>query len=167
MHAARRRLFLATLVLPLLAACGFQLRGAQPLPFESIHLGTGEFSPLSSALKRQVEANGTTRVVQDPAQAEVRLEVIKDARSKEITSLNSAGKVREFELRRSFDFRLVDRSGAERITRTSLLLKRTLTFSDTEVLAKEQEEVLLYKEMDADLVRQLIRRLAAAPAQGS
>ncbi|MDY0014285.1 MAG: LPS assembly lipoprotein LptE [Rhodocyclaceae bacterium] len=162
MPATRRRLLLAALAVPLLAACGFQLRGAQPLPFSSIHLGTGEFTELSSALKRQVEASGNAQVVSNPAEAEVRLEVLKDTRAREITSLNSAGKVREFELRRAFDFRLVDRSGAERIPRTSLLIKRTLTFSDTEVLAKEQEEALLYKEMDTDLVRQLIRRLAAA-----
>jgi LPS-assembly lipoprotein len=36
-----------------------------------------------------------------------------------------------------------------------------MSFSETVALAKEAEEALLYRDMQADLVRQLMRRLAA------
>ena len=166
MQRARRRLLLGSLAATALAGCGFQLRGAQTLPFQSIYLGMSEYSELAAALRRQIEASGA-HVVDSGAEAEVQLQVLKDARNRDITSLNSAGKVREYELRRSFDFRLTDRSGGERIPPSKISIKRTLTFNDNDLLAKEGEEALLYKDMDADLVRQLLRRLAAArPAAG-
>jgi len=160
-QATRRRLLLGGLGSTLLAGCGFQLRGAQAMPFHSIYLGMSEYSDLAAALRRQIEAGGT-QVVPSAAEADVQLQVLKDTRAREITSLNSAGKVREYELRRYFDFRLTDKSGAERVPVAKIFIKRTLTYNDNDLLAKEGEEALLYKDMDADLVRQLLRRLAAA-----
>jgi len=162
MESSRRRLLLAGLAATLLAGCGFQLRGPQTMPFQTIYLGMSEYSELNAALRRQIEANGSTKVMAAAAEAEVQLQVLKDSRNKEITSINSAGKVREYELRRSFDFRLTDRGGAERVPPSKIFIKRTLTFNDNDLLAKEGEEALLYQEMDDDLVRQLLRRLAAA-----
>jgi LPS-assembly lipoprotein len=161
MQATRRRLLLGGLGSTLLAGCGFQLRGAPAMPFQSIYLGTGEYSELTAALRRQLEAGGT-QVVANAAEAEVQLQVLKDTRAREITSMNSSGKVREFELRRFFDFRLTQRGGGERIPIGKIAIKRTLTYDDNDLLAKEGEEALLYKDMDSDLVRQLLRRLAAA-----
>ncbi|MFN0162016.1 MAG: LPS assembly lipoprotein LptE, partial [Burkholderiales bacterium] len=34
-------------------------------------------------------------------------------------------------------------------------------FNDTQVLAKESEEALLYRDMQTDMVQQVLRRLAA------
>jgi len=42
------------------------------------------------------------------------------------------------------------------------VLSRDVTFNDTEILAKEAEEQLLFRDMQADMVQQIIRRLAAA-----
>jgi LPS-assembly lipoprotein len=36
-----------------------------------------------------------------------------------------------------------------------------MPFNDSEVLTKELEEAVLYKDMDKDVVRQIIRRLEA------
>jgi LPS-assembly lipoprotein len=36
-----------------------------------------------------------------------------------------------------------------------------MAFDETQVLAKESEEALLYRDMQADLVQQIMRRLAA------
>ena len=41
-------------------------------------------------------------------------------------------------------------------------LNRDLTYSDSDVLAKTQEEDLLWRDMENDLIQQLMRRLAAA-----
>ena len=39
-------------------------------------------------------------------------------------------------------------------------LKRTITFNEAQVLAKESEEALLYRDMQSDLVQQIMRRLS-------
>jgi LPS-assembly lipoprotein len=76
--------------------------------------------------------------------------------------LSAAGRVREFELVRTFSFRLADKSGADLIAPSRIVLRRELTFSDDQVLSKEAEELLLWKDMQNDLVQQLMRRLSAA-----
>jgi len=160
-HATRRRFLLGALATAALTGCGFQLRGAQGMPFQSIYLGTGEYSELTAALRRQLEAGGT-QVVDSPTGAQVRLQVIRDTQSKTITSLSSAAQVREYTLFRYFDFRLVDTGGAEIIPAARITIRRTLTYNENDLLAKEGEEQLLYKDMGSDLVRQVLRRLAAA-----
>ena len=43
---------------------------------------------------------------------------------------------------------------------TTISLKRNLSFKENEVLAKEAEEALLYRDMQSELVQQIMRRLA-------
>jgi|JI9StandDraft_1071089.scaffolds.fasta_scaffold14832_3 LPS-assembly lipoprotein len=166
-HLPGRRRALAALAtvgfVPLLVAgCGFQLRGPRPLPFDTIYLGMYEYSELASAIRRQIQAGSTTRVVARQEDAAVRLEVLADAKEKAILALNTQGRVREYQLRQRFSFRLVDKDGQEIIAPNEILLRRDLAFDDSQVLAKEQEEILLYRDMQGDLVQQLMRRLSSA-----
>jgi len=161
---SRRRLILALGAIVMagpLAGCGFQLRGPRPLAFDTIYLGVSNFSTLGAALRRQVETSGTTRVVDEAAQAEVRLELLRNEQTREILTLTGAGKVREYQLQHVIRFRLVDRTGTELIPPTAISATREYNYDDSQVLAKEQEAVLLYRDMQADLVQQLMRRLAA------
>ncbi|NMG76806.1 LPS assembly lipoprotein LptE [Aromatoleum diolicum] len=144
-----------------LAGCGFKLRGPRPLAFSSIFIGIGAQTELGAALRRRVRTSGTTEIVDDAAKAEVRLEILRNQPEREILTLTGAGKVREYELRHVITFRLIDRAGTERIRPTSISAKREYTYDDSLVLAKEQEEALLYRDMQGDLVEQLMRRLAA------
>ena len=145
----------------LLAGCGFHMRGPQPLAFATIYLGTSENTGLGAQLARQVRTSGSTEVVGDPAQADVRLQILRDTFAREILSLTGAGKVREYQLTREFAFQLVDRDGAVLIPPTLLTAQRDYTFQDERILAKEQEEDLLLADMQNEIVRQLMRRLAA------
>jgi LPS-assembly lipoprotein len=42
------------------------------------------------------------------------------------------------------------------------VLRRDITYSDSDVLGKEQEEALLYRDMQNDAVQQMVRRLQVA-----
>ena len=105
---------------------------------------------------------GTTTVTEDAEQAEARLQILSNNRGREILSLTGAGKVREYQLTQSLRFQLLDKAGKPLIPPTSLSARREYTFHDSQVLGKEQEENLLYRDMQADLVQQMMRRLAAA-----
>jgi len=87
-------------------------------------------------------------------------------REKEILSLTAAGRVREFRLRYRVGFRLHDAKGNDYVPQSSLELTRDVSFNDTQVLAKEAEEQLLFRDMQNDMVQQILRRLAAARAPG-
>ena len=69
--------------------------------------------------------------------------------------------MREFELRLRFRFSLRTPAGKELIPPSEILLKRDITYNETAALAKEQEEALLYRDMQTDIVAQVLRRLAA------
>ncbi len=151
------------LALCLLAtACGFHLRGPQPLPFDSIYLAVSPYSDMGADLRRQIRVNGHTEIVEKQTDAQVQLQVIADARDKIILSLDTDGKVREYELRQRFAFKVVDAKNREVIPATEINAKREVTFNDGQLLAKEQEESQLYRDMQIEIVRRLMSRLAAA-----
>ena len=160
----RRLWILAALVTPGLGACGFALRQAPDFAFESLYSSLPEGSPLGVELRRTLQATGKVRVITDPrriAEAEVVLDSLNDQRERVIVSTNSAGQVREIVLRTRFRFRLRTAGGVVLIPETELLLEREISFNETAVLANEAEERLLYRDMQSDIVQQLIRRLAA------
>jgi LPS-assembly lipoprotein len=148
-------------------ACGFHLRGSggnYTLPFASMYVGLPESSPLAIELKRNIRVNGSTTVANDPQSADAAIEVITDpekTRSKSILSLNSAGRVSEYLLSYNIVFRVKDKAGTELLGPTQITLTRSITFSETQLLAKEQEEAQLYRDMQKDLVQQMMRRMAA------
>ena len=142
-----------------LTACGFHLRGQAALPFESMYVQTGGPSSFASQLARAVRAGSKTRIVDNPKDAQVTLQVIAEGRERAILSLSGGGRVREIVLRYRVSYRLYDQRNKELIPPSEILLRRDLSYSDTDVIAKEQEEALLYRDMQSDAVHQLVRRL--------
>ena len=145
----------------LLAGCGFRLRGTADVPFETIHV-PGATAGIALDLKRNIESGTRARVVDDPKAAQALLQVTEEARSREILSLTSAGRVREFQLRYRVGFRVHDGKGGEFVPASVIQLTRDMTYSDAEILAKEQEEQLLFRDMRTDMVQQILRLLATA-----
>ncbi|MGE0873388.1 MAG: LPS assembly lipoprotein LptE [Burkholderiales bacterium] len=152
---------LVLIAMLLLAGCGFQLRGAADLPFETIHV-PGASGGIALDLKRNIQSGTRTRVVDDPGQAQAVLQFLEETRLKEVLSLTTTGRVREFRLVYRVGFRVHDGKGAEFLPASSINLTRDVTFNDAEILAKESEEALLFRDMQFDMVQQVMRRLEAA-----
>ncbi len=159
----RHALLLAAAPLAL-AGCGFQLRRPPTLNFASLQLvGFPVRSPFTEELRRAIEASGSTRVVESVAQAQVVLEALEDQRDKSVAAQTAAGQVREFTLRTRLTFRLRTPAGRALIPGTELLLSRDMSYNETNALAKAQEEAMLYRAMQRDIVDQVMRLLAAVP----
>jgi LPS-assembly lipoprotein len=152
---------LALLLALLLAGCGFQLRGTADVPFQKIHVA-GATSGIALDLKRQIQAGTNAKVLDDPREADAILLLTQETREKEILSLTGTGRVREFRLNYRVGFRLHDGKGADYLPASTLTLTRDVTFNDSEVLAKEAEEALLFRDMQTDMVQQIMRRIASA-----
>ena len=146
----------------LLAACGFQLRGTADLPFKTIYMPPATQPGVALDLRRNIQAGTRTTVVDDPKLAEAVLEFTQESREKVILSLAATGRVREFELQYRVSFRVHDNKGGEFLPSNTVLLKRAVTFNDTDILAKEKEDQLIYRSMESDMVQQIMRRLEAA-----
>ena len=160
----RRNLLALVSASSVLAACGFQLRQAPNFAFGSIYIASN--SPLGRELKRSIASADGVRVIDSGAldAAQVVLDVLNEQREKVVVGLNASGQVREFQLRTRFKFRLRTPQGKELIPETELLQQRDISFNESVVLAKEAEEGLMYRDMQTDIVQQLMRRLAAVKA---
>ncbi|HWU83698.1 MAG TPA: LPS assembly lipoprotein LptE [Rhodocyclaceae bacterium] len=150
------------LCLTLLTACGFQLRGNYPLPFDTLYIDLPERSDLYASLKRNIEASSKTRVISERAEAQAMLSVVYDRTTQGILSLSGTGRVTEYQLVRAFAFRVIGKDGRDIIPQREILVRRDLPYSDDTVLAKASETELLVADMQNDLVQQIMRRLAAA-----
>lgn len=153
---------LAVLLLVFLSACGFQLRGSYNLPWETIYLDLPESDEIYLPLRRGIELTTQTRVVDDPKQAKATLVVLRNTTSKNILSLSAKGRVREFQLTRIFVYQVRDAAGKELLPTNQIILQRDLTFDDVQIYAKEAEEAVIQRDLQQDIVKQLLRRLAAA-----
>jgi LPS-assembly lipoprotein len=93
--------------------------------------------------------------------ADAVLDVLADQREKSVVGSTAAGQVREFQLRTRFRFRLSTPAGKVLIEDSEILLQRDISYSETLALSKADEEAALYRDMQTDIVQQLLRRLAA------
>ena len=161
----KRTLLTALALAPMLGACGFRLRGVPEFAFRSLYLSAPAASPLARELQRTLaSAGGAITVSRDPqqlTQAEVILDLLSEQHERVVVAYNSSGMVRELQLRLRVHFKLRTLAGEELIGNTELLQTRDVSYNETQALAKEAEEALLFRNMQTDIVQQLMRRLAA------
>jgi LPS-assembly lipoprotein len=151
---------LASLVAAGLGGCGFALRRPPQMSFASVALtGFAAHSPLRHELQRQLEQQ--LKVLDTPDRADVVLQALVDARERSIVASTSAAQVREVQLRLRFTFRAQTPAGRELMPRAELLVARDLSYQESAALAKEHEEAELFRDMQDEMVAQVLRRLAA------
>lgn len=148
----------------LLAGCGFRLRQAPNFSFQSIFLAMANNSSFGQELRRNLLGSGNVTVLTDVRQieqADVIFDLQGELREKVVVAYNSAGQVREFQLRLRIRMRLRTLEGLELIPSVEIMQQRDISFNEASALSKEAEEQLLYRDMQTDLVQQTMRRLAA------
>lgn len=152
-----------------LAGCGFQLRQAPSFAFQTLVAPLPDASPLRRELKISLLSAGITVLDAMPAatpavpapRVDAVLEVLNEQREKSVVGSTAAGQVREFQLRLRFRFRLSTPNGKELIPDSEILLQRDISYSESIALSKAEEEAALYRDMQTDIVQQVLRRLAA------
>ena len=159
----QRRQLLVLAPAMLMAGCGFRLRTSQAMAFETIGVTPENGGGVAGELARYL--GDALRPVAPGAGAQapqVILDVLQEARTKNVVAVSSTGQVREFQLLLQVRFRLRTSLGRELIAATDLEQRRDISFSESAVLAKEAEEGLLYRDMQSDMVQQVLRRIADA-----
>ena len=126
-----------------------------------MYLQMAENTPLSTALKRQILAGSSIEIVSDPNEAEAILVLMNQTRSSDILSINDAGRAREYELTMTIDFRVSSPDGFDYLEPTQLVATRDMSYSEIEFLSREKEENFLYRDMEKDLIGQLVRYIEA------
>lgn len=154
------RLSLLSTVLLLLGACGFQLQTRVELPPEMQRTKLEVQSPYSEFARRletHLEQNGI-QVVNGLEGAAI-LEVPVNNMRKEIQSIGDNARVREFLIRHTVQFRLIDSEGVELIPLQSFEQSRIYSFNEQDILAAEREDEFLRKDLSDATARMVVRRL--------
>lgn len=161
--ATPARFLLAAIVFAfVLGGCGFHLRGEATYAFSTIYVNAPGAPLLAIEMKRALNSTGSAKTVDDAKQAQVILDIPLVADDKEVLSISGAGAVEEYALIKRVSFRLHDPLGNDWLPAGEIQLRRSYTFSESQVLARGSQEERLLKEMQTDAVQQLIRRLQAA-----
>ena len=145
-----------------LAACGFRLRGAMDFAFDTVAVTPETGGAVAPELIRVLGDRirpVAPRPDQEPPQ--VIVDILSEGREKSVVGTNSSGQVREFQLRLRVKFRMRTPQGRTLIEETEVAQQRDISFSEAAVLSKEAEETLLFRDMQSDIVQQLLRRMAA------
>ena len=161
-NLARLLLLAATLSL---AACGFHMRGSlasdYTFAFKSLYLKAPRETSFVAQLRRQIKAYKIP-IATSPDQADVILEVVSEQPSKQILSLNSLGRVQEYQLFYRVSIRAYDNNQVDWLPADKIILSRILPYDDTQILADMQQETMLNADMIKDAVSQAVRRLYKA-----
>lgn len=144
----------------LLSGCSFHLRGQATMPFHTLYLkATNPGTPLIKELSRNLEANNVT-LVDSAAQADVVLDIVSEIPDKQILSLSGNGRVNEFQLFYRVSLRAYDRARDEVIPAEEIEMHNDFPYDDSNVLAMENQEILLYQNLRSDMVQRIVRRLS-------
>lgn len=164
----RRSLLTAVLTGAGLSGCGFKLRASQAMAFNTIAVTPERGAGVAGEVARYFSASlKPVAPGKGEAAPEVILDIVRELREKTVVGVNTSGQVREYQLRLAVIFKLRTPAGQELIAPTEIEQRRDITFNESAVLAKEAEEVLLYRDMQTDIVQQLLRRLAAIKNLGT
>jgi LPS-assembly lipoprotein len=149
-------------LLALLASCGFALRGAVPMPFDTFYTTVTQNTKFGADLRRAIRATSpNTTIVEVPKDADAQLIQISNSRALREVSLNAQGRVEQYELTIVFVFRLVDNKGNALLPDTTLVSTRELPYNDQLVQAKQSEIDRLFDIMQNSLVDRILRRITS------
>ena len=158
MKSIRLLCFLA--MLTLLNACGFHLQSKPELPPEMQRTVLEIQSPYSQFARRletHLEQSGVNVVTALDGAAI--LEVPVNSTRKEIQSIGDNARVREFRVRHTVQFRLLDSDGTEMIPLQTFEQSRVYSFDEQDILAAEREDEFLRNDLADNLARMVVRRL--------
>ena len=150
-------------VLVLTAGCGFQLQGTvNPLPPATAQtfLDTEDrYSDFYASLREALRGRGAD-VVESRQDASAVLRIIEDDWGQRILSVSARNVPREYEIFYLVTFSL-ELEGSEPLAPESLLVTRSYTYDETQVLGKSAEENELRLSLARDLAARVLRRISA------
>jgi len=153
---------LPLLMLLLLSACGFQLRGSTEFPpgMSAVYIdAANRFSPFYRELTKTLRESELS-VADSPIDADSVIRIISDETGRRSLSVSARNVPREYEVFYVVRY-AVFIDDEEVLTPQQSILTRDYTFDETEVLGKALEEEVLRNSIAEDLVGLLMQRIGA------
>lgn len=156
------RIFSLVLITCALTACGFHLRGSYDLPkhLSPLYIDKDSMSLLLyKELRSTIRASGA-ELSDDAATAASVLIISREQRTRDVISVDTLGRAREYRLIYRLAFTL-QASGETVIDNSNIQLTRNLLFNPEAVLGVAEEMERIYRDMVRDSSGQILLRLQA------
>ena len=156
------RILCLVLVTFAITACGYHLRGSYDLPahLSPLYLDKESMSLLLyKELRSTIRASGA-ELAEDPTAAASELKVSNEHRTRDVISVDSLGRAREYRLVYRLSFSL-QASGESVIENRKIELSRNLLFNPEAVLGVAEETQNVYRDMIRDSAGQILLQLQA------
>lgn len=154
---------LAVFMVMSLSGCGFHLRGSGALPAGMSVTYVQSAKPFSSLVDDFADALRTygVQVTEQRDAATAILRVIENDRGREVLSVNTSGKVLEYQLWQTVRFSVATAENLPIMEPQTVTLTRSYLYSSTDVLGSEREKVAVRGTLQKNLVHMAMSRLAA------
>ncbi len=155
-----RQISVCALLMLMLGACGFHLRGLgnsdKPLPFRSVFIESeGIFQ---DNLNIVFDRDNRIELSENAVSADAVLKVDKEHIQKDILVINRGGNVNEYLLVLSTRALLIKKG--VHYAPLEVKVRRTYSYSDNQILGKQTEEQDILKDMRNEAAEQILRRLS-------
>jgi len=149
--------FITLLALLMITSCGFHLRGMTEISFKTISLEGKELS-FTKNLKKTLASNNVT-IILPTENPELRIELLSEESEKRILSLSGQGLVREFEIFYRVRYRIKTIDSETWSQENIIETRRDFTFSDSNLIGKEEEERQLNESMRNEAITNLFNQI--------
>ncbi len=146
----------------LLTGCGFQLQGVAQMPegVERIHLATEDYlTPFAVNMREAIERSGAV-MASTPETADVVLRIDRDRMGRQVLSVSATNTPQEYEIFYWVNYAIY-RNNEPVVPVQRLEMRRTISFSNDELLAKSREQDILHEAMASDIADLVLRKLEA------
>ena len=162
----RRQLLclLVLLVAASLSACGFHLRGSEALPPEmsvTYIQSANPFSMLVDDFATALRARGA-KVSERLEEATAVLRIQENDKERDVLSVNTSGKVLEYELRQTIQFSVATAENLPIVESQTVSMSRAYLYKSTDVLGSEREKDAVRRTLQQNLVNMAMLRIASA-----
>jgi len=144
-------------MLLMITSCGFHLRGMTEISFKTISLEGKELS-FTKNLKKTLASNKVA-IILPTENPELRIELLSEESEKRILSLSGQGLVREFEIFYRVRYRIKTIDSETWSQENIIETRRDFTFSDSNLIGKEEEERQLYESMRNEAITNLFNQI--------
>ena len=164
---AAARALVAVLVVVLATACGFHLRSWDlGSTVESAYVAAAPRHPLAASLQRALRQAGVT-LTASPEAADVVIGLLDSRRERRGASVSDQARVAEYETTLGVRFEVTDGEGNELVPAQWLERERIFRVDRDNIIGSSEEQALLEREMQTDLVQQILRAINAVTTEAA
>lgn len=144
-----------------LSGCGFKLRAPVELAFKKVAVLGYPFDQVVRELKLTLRESDHIDVVDSIDQADAVIDILETVRDDEIVSVSALGRAQDYEYILAVRYRICGPKAKDCDAADTLEIRRDMTYSESQILAKQNEEQFLWRNMSKEMVRLILLRLGS------